>query len=338
MLSLAEIADRGGLVARGRAAWAPCPCCGADRRGHTDRRGPLTFKGETWRCHAGGCAAGGGPGALLAAIRLGSVPPKGDPRWGSVLRELEGEGVGGPRRAATPAPPPDAPRYPPVSEIAALWDACARLHTLPTRHPVVRYLEDARRLEAAVLGDLDLARALPEEGEWPTWVLSAVPKTYRLVVPVYDAIGVLRSVRFRAIHDVGRAPKALPPRGFDLGGLVMADPLGRALLRGARDDDGMRWDGRVVVAEGEPDFCSFASDRNRRVQAVATGQTHAVLGVVSGAWTPGIAARVPTGATVAVWTHFDAKGDAYAETIRASLAGRCDVRRPPPPSSGVPAP
>ena len=338
MPSLTALAEREGLHSRGRGAWSPCPCCGAERRGHSDRRGPLSFKGETWRCHAAGCAAGGGPGALLAALRLGAVPPKGDPRWAPVLRELSGESPASPRRAPAAPKPPDAPRYPPPTEIAALWAACGRLDTLPARHPVVRYLEDARRLEPRALGVLDLARALPDDGEWPSWMMRTVPGLYQLVVPVYDVIGALRSVRFRAIRDVGKAPKALPPHGFNLGGLVMADPLGLALLRGAREDEGMRWDGRVVVAEGEPDFLSFASDPKRRAQALATGQTHAVLGVVSGAWTPGIAARIPSGATVAVWTHLDEKGDEYAEVIRASLAGRCDVRRPRRPPPGVVAP
>lgn len=336
MPSLTEIAARGDLQAHGRGAWSPCPCCGADRRGRTDRRGPLSFKGEVWRCHASGCSAGGGPGALLAAIRLGEIPAKGDPRWAPVLRELEGGVPGSPSpRRASPLPrPPTAPRYPPPGEIAAVWALCGRLEALPGRHPVVGWLEEARRLDVATLGALDLARALPEAGDRPDWMPRAVPDAYRLVVPVYDARGTLRSLRFRAVRDVGTAPKALPPRGFELAGLVLADPLGLALLRGEREDEGVRWDGRVVVAEGEPDFLSFAGDPKRAAQAVATRQTHAVFGVVSGSWTPAIADRIPSGATVAVWTHLDTKGDQYAEVIRASIAGRCDVRRPrlPPPS------
>lgn len=336
VFSLTEIAERGGLAPHGRGAWAPCPCCGADRRGRSDRRGPLSFKGETWRCHAGGCDAGGGPGALLAAIQLGSIPAKGDPRWAPVLRELAGEIEGVPRsRPQTKAPPPL--RYPPQEEVMALWEACARLETLPRSHPVLHYLEDARRLDSRVLGLLDLARALPEQFAWPDWLTRSVPGLYQLVVPVYDSIGTLRSLRFRAIRDPGKAPKALPPRGYELGGLVMADPIGVALLRGAREDEGMKWDGRAVIAEGEPDFLSFATDENRRRQALSSGTTHAVFGVVSGSWSSGIAERIPPGSTVAIWTHLDAKGDSYAETIRKSLAGRCEVRRPASPPRGATA-
>ena len=188
-----------------------------------------------------------------------------------------------------------------------------------------------------MLSLFDLARALPEQFAWPNWLTRSVPELYQLVVPVYDSIGVLRSLRFRAVRDPGKAPKSLPPRGYDLGGLVMADPLGIALLRGRREDEGMKWDGRAVIAEGEPDFLSFASDENRRKQAVASGSTHAVFGVVSGSWSTGVAERIPAGSVVAVWTHLDAKGDSYAETIRKSLAGRCEVRRPASPPRGATA-
>lgn len=70
-------------------------------------------------------------------------------------------------------------------------------------------------------------------------------------------------------------------------------------------------------------------------QISASGTSYAVFGVVSGSWSDGIAERIPTGSVVAVWTHLDAKGDSYAETIRRSLTGRCEVRRPIPPAHGA---
>ena len=147
-------------------------------------------------------------------------------------------------------------------------------------------------------------------------------------MPVYDAAGALRSLRFRAVHDPGKAPKALPPRGFDLGGLVMADSVALALLRGARaDEDGMPWDGRVIAAEGETDWWTLAAHPSRLRRALDAGRTHAVFGIVAGSWTPLIAARIPSGADVVVWTDLDPAGDRYAEAIRTSLAPRCDVRR-----------
>jgi hypothetical protein len=152
-----------------------------------------------------------------------------------------------------------------------------------------------------------------------------------MVFPVYDNNGLLRSLRFRALQTNG--PKAMPPRGYDGKGLLMADSFGLALLRGQTEVEGIRWDNRVVIAEGEPDFLSFAIDEKRCNQAVEQQKTHAVFGVVAGSWASELANRIPAGATVAVWTHFDEAGDRYAETIRKTLVGRCDVRRPRPPGS-----
>jgi hypothetical protein len=165
---------------------------------------------------------------------------------------------------------------------------------------------------------------------------------YRLAAPMYDAAGDLRALRFRAVDAVHEpdpgAPadsprlrwrqldvrrKALSPRGARLAGLVLADPWGRALLRGAREVDGVPWDGAVLVAEGEVDLWAAASNAAR----IREGRTFAGFAVVSGCWTAALAARIPSGARVMVATDADPAGDRYAEEVRATLAGRCDVRR-----------
>lgn len=289
-----------------------------------------------WRCHASGCVAGGGSGALLAAVRLGSIPPKGDPRWATVLGELKGEVIGATQQPRLPKIPPP-PRYPPAREVLALWTACARPAALPDDHPAIRYLEDTRRLNVHALSRLDLVRVLPEQFDWPEWISRSVPKFYPIVIPVYDNIGILRSLRFRAISNIEKMPKSLPPRGYELSGLVMADGIGRSILQERYVHEGIKWDGRSVIAEGEPDFLSFCIDERRVSQISADGSAHAVFGVVSGSWSEGIANRIPAGSVVAVWTHLDAKGDSYAETIRRSLAERCEVRRPIPPAHGAPS-
>ena len=150
--SLPQIAERGGLTPRGRAAWSPCPCCGATQRGRSDRRGPLSFRGETWRCHAAGCEASGGPAALVAALRFHVIPAKGDPRWREVYAVLEedvGTLPGRNRRPVSSRPPvrfvttraaehpqaASAPHrtvsasdtYPPKDEVHAMWAASVRV-------------------------------------------------------------------------------------------------------------------------------------------------------------------------------------------------------------------
>jgi hypothetical protein len=102
-------------------------------------------------------------------------------------------------------------------------------------------------------------------------------------------------------------------------GAVMADPLGRLLLAG---DPVEWWTNRtVIVNEGEPDWLTVSTFYSDGEDAPA------VLGVVSGSWTPEIGARIPSGCRVVIRTHLDKAGDRYADEIRASLAGRCDVRR-----------
>lgn len=348
MKSLADIASLGGIEQRGGRSWGPCPVCGAERRGRDERRGPLTFYGDRWKCYAAGCEAGGTAAALLAATRFREIPPKGDMRWREVLIEMDGSfpQIYRPTKAHSVRSAPnqgvrnnshrgdaESPIYPPPDEVHAVWETCDRLDRLPPDDAAVQYLI-GRGLVPALLAQLDLARVLPER--WPTpaphWIPSSAIRTriHRLVVPVYNARGELRSLRFRAVST--HRAKSLPPAGFNVTGLVMADPLGHAVLRGERaDKNRMPFDGRIVICEGETDFWTVAARPARLDRATAQGQTFAVFGLVAGAWTPDIAARVPTAARVLVCTDHDETGDRYAEVVRASLSPRCSVLRRPSP-------
>lgn len=341
-VALADIATRGGLTPL-RRGLAPCPVCGAERRGHQDRRPPvstyLKAGEEWWHCKAAGCGAGGGVAALLAAIRYRQIPPKGDPRWAAVMAELDGRATSRPSWSRSPRPrPPAAPildgrPYPPVSDVLALWNASCRLDALPDVDEVVRYLT-RRGLDPRRCGVLDLSRAMAPREAWPRWIpfVGMAPvawaRTYRIVTPMIDATGAIRSLRFRAVGDVPAGKKALNPNGYGYSGLVMADPLGIALLRGDTSDEGITWDGRIIVVEGEPDFWTWSCHPRRFGQP----STWAVLGVVSGSWSEALAARIPDRAHVILRTHHDDPGEKYAERIRATLAGRCDVVRSTPPS------
>ena len=341
---LPSMAERVGLRQQGRSSWAPCPVCGAHRRGREDRRGPISFFAENraWRCHAGGCDAGGDAMALYAAHRLGRVPDREAREvWGELFAELgEGAERSSPRIARQAHPvarqrPPEGRQRPPEAHhgfavpqdeserLRALWGACRPLAGAGER--VVAYLR-GRGLELEALDTQGLVRVLPEEWGWPSWLPPRTRERYPLVAPVFDARGVLTSLRFRADTRQDRQ-KARPPTGMSCRGLVLADPLGQALLRGERRANGVEWDGRVVIVEGEPDLWSWASSGARREQ-IARGQpTFAVLGVVSGAWTSEIAARIPEGSTILIRTHQDPAGDGYAAEIRETLAGRCVVAR-----------
>jgi len=96
-----------------------------------------------------------------------------------------------------------SPSYPPRDEVRAVWGAC-----LPviTDIEVVRYLWLERALAVSAIVELDLARVLPESVgtwqaafPWPRWATyrgeSWADAGYRLVVPVYDSAGDMRSLR-----------------------------------------------------------------------------------------------------------------------------------------------
>jgi hypothetical protein len=154
----------------------------------------------------------------------------------------------------------------------------------------------------------------------------------RVLVP--DPAGNPRLVWDVTPIEAGR--KALNARGHACGGLVLADPMGRAVLAGRTDDEGVRWDGRVVVTEGEPDFWTWSSRRERWGSIRDRQCTYAVLGIGAGGWSDAISGRIPEGATVIVRTHHDAAGDTYAERVAASLNQRARVFRAPKPSQGAP--
>lgn len=366
-VDLLTLAAREGLALRQRG-FGPCPVCGAEKRGHADRRPPVSIfrrdGEELWHCKAASCGAGGGVAALLAALRFHEIPSKGDARWAEVMAELEGPYVHSapnrPSRARRPVHPswppaaapisppravsgaarsvptadPETHPYPPVSEVLALWNASQRLDTTPANEVVAGYLAH-RGIDPRRCGLLDLSRATAPAAAWPRWIplVGMEPatwgRTYRLVTPMIDATGTIRSLRFRAVGEVPAGKKALNPTGYGYAGLVMADPLGVALLRGERADEGVSWDGRVVVVEGEPDFWTWSCHAER----FGKPSTWAVFGVVSGSWSEALAERIPDHARVILRTHHDDPGHKYAERIRATLAGRCEIFRSSPPGT-----
>jgi hypothetical protein len=184
---------------------------------------------------------------------------------------------------------------------------------------------------------------------------------YRLAVPVYDARGELAALRFRAIdrYPLGAPPpgcrfedrngkrvllaplwtpdgeeprgdrslpKALAAAGVgSAAGLVLADPMGLALLNGRTADGEVLWDRRVFIVEGETDMWRVSAPRTPRVK---DGATYATFGVESGSWTAEHARRIPDNTTVLILTDPDPKGDEYAAAIGRTLTGRCMLKRP----------
>lgn len=228
--------------------------------------------------------------------------------------------------AQTPLSPSPVRSYPPFGEVAALWDSARPVAGVPT---VAKWLE-SRALRPAVIDELGVARALVPGLRLPTWARFGRhtwwEAGYRLVLPMFDARGDLRSVRVRRIV-AGEGPKALPPTGHSTGGLVLAEPFAQRVLKTGK------WPGswsravpRIVIVEGEPDFLTQATlrfdDGWRSDDAGA-----AVMGIVAGSWTSEIAARIPGDGRVIVRTDHDVAGEKYASAVFESMRGRATLLR-----------
>lgn len=231
----------------------------------------------------------------------------------NVLAELEAPHASRPERKPMPLPPAQPERtYPKESEVAGLWASCG---LCAEDRGVAEHLRQ-RLIDPDEVDARDLARALPLDGDLPSFAATRSGSWrhsgHRLIVPVYFADGSMASVRaWRVV--AGDGPKRLPARDHRADGLVMANEIAIAMLRGTFAPSA------IVVAEGEPDFVACATRRPK----IPT----AVLGIYSGSWTDEIHTHIPRSAKVILRVDADAAGDGYAAKISESLYGRCRILR-----------
>ncbi len=288
---------------------------------------------RTLRCHCFGCEQTWDVLALIAAVhrldtradfpRVLVAAAELANRW-DIIEAIEGRT----RKHQAPKPPPPRPApeperdYPAVDALAAFWDACS---DVTADAEVCSWLE-GRAIPPKECNVRLLCRALGPTVHLPPWAraagLSWVESGHRCIVPVFDDAGARRSVRARRVR-AGAGPKCLAPAGCRIGGLVMADPVARDVLE--LGNKPVWWPGdaplRIVVAEGDPDYLTWAA------RAVQYDPPLAVLGIESGGWTDEIARRIPNNARIIVRTHHDEAGERYAAKVIATLAHRCTVMR-----------
>ncbi|MCG3773880.1 MAG: hypothetical protein JW395_0696 [Nitrospira sp.] len=135
------------------------------------------------------------------------------------------------------------------------------------------------------------------------------------MIPTFDEIGLMVSVQARLLTQ-GTGPKSLWPKNCRSSG-VFADPLGRGLLLKAEIDELESGQGRLVIlAEGVPDFLTYAT------VFMGEKEAPAVLGFVAGTWSQAVASRVPDGSHVVIAAHVDRAGGKYKEKILQTFEGR----------------
>lgn len=322
------------------AAFGPCPACDVDRRNSPDRRADprgrcVVLSNGGWKCYSNGsdgCGAQGDALSLVVWALTGWSQRElhGADDWSPVRSWYAARGWCAPELGAPPpprvkprpAPPPAEEKPPPpAEEVATLWAACGPV----TADGEVSAWLRSRSLDPGAVEALDLARALPVSARQPGWARIGdhawAEAGYRCILPAWNHRGELATLRARSC--TGREPKDLAPLGYSMRGCVLAERLGRQLLTDGGAPDWWPPDAplRMVIAEGAPDFLTWATERADDPYGPA------VLGLWAGAWTPEIAARVPDGAAVVVWTDDNDAGHRYADGVRSTLTPRCGVMR-----------
>lgn len=229
---------------------------------------------------------------------------------------------------------------PPQREVIDLWNQCgsvlddsAALAWL-TKHGIDPVRVDAERL----------ALVLPEVCRLPSWATSKIGKHvktwaqsgHRLILPLVDTAGALRSVLARDLTDTHREKKSLPPSGFARKGLFLRDTAARVALWPEQSRDTVPelasalWfedapEPKIVVLEGEKKFLLHAT-----IASDADAHAPATIGIMSGSWSDELAALIPDGFHLGIETDPDGKpegtgasgGALYATKILRSVEDR----------------
>jgi hypothetical protein len=325
--SPAQVAKRLGLKVhdnRGSYVTVLCPV-------HAEKTASCSIhrRGESIGVKCWGCKWTGDLIDFVAVVN--GLKPKADFREAlAITAELAGfqdeaDAVRGnrpaPIRSAPVAPLEEEPErdYPLPREVSLLWSAC-----IPVDEDAeVSGLLESRGIGPRSVAGRDAARALSRDthsSSLPRWAKFKGNQRYsrtwietghRLILPVFDSDGGMRSVRAWLVNGADDMPKRVPPAGYRASGLVVANTRAVDMLRGESSPS------RLVIVEGEPDFLARS--------VLSPGD--AVLGVMSGSWHDGFAGKVPYGSEVIVRTHVDKAGEVYAEEVISSVMRRAVVSR-----------
>ncbi len=213
-------------------------------------------------------------------------------------------------RRSVPEPQKQPPReYPPFNEINSLWNAC---HPCSEVEVIAKYLT-GRAIDPAIVDARGLARALPSNVQLPQWAICRGgdwhSQGFRLIVPMYDACGVLRTLRaWQVIGNDG--PKRILPYGHKSAEVVFANASAQSMLAGSQPFPSL------AVVEGDPDYLTWST----RIESP-------VVAVGSGWWSKEHGARIRGEVEVYIRTHLDDAGEKYAKAVAKTLSKQCNIWR-----------
>lgn len=301
---------------------------------HRDRTPSLSIqrRGNVVMCKCHGCEFEGDALKLIAAAR-------GCRTFGDTVREAASlvgvwltldwptVRVSDPIRGRPSPETEDVPErtWPDHVEVQRVWSESASVISSSVKsHPLTaREVLKYRGIDPAKVAELDLARQLRPSQWLPSW--ASFRKNdwqtagYRIILPVYDHEGYMRSLRsWRCGAEVG--PKRLPPSGHKASGLVLANAPALNLLSGY-----VPMNNTLIFVEGESDYLSCAT---------VCKQDATVIGIISGSfgdnsgmgqWLANVTKDYID--TVVIRTDLDDAGKRYANQIIKHVDGRCEIRR-----------
>lgn len=357
-VDLADVFVHLGIESYRGGSAGPCPACGAERRGSSDRRGAMNVREKgarlVWHCKR--CDVGGdGLDAVALSIASRRFPDLeredrgrvrawyADRRWCEAADDY--------RPAPTvPAPKPVRRREedddrgqlepPPAEEVAAFWKACRLVDE--SEPAICDYLE-SREFDAGRVAELGFPRVAP--AETPSWWPAAWSDEFRLVWPAFDAQGRLRSVHGRRVPRYQETEGGIiPVCEGECGGPLRRDlepgpaPYGeRCWICGWKPRRKTTWPagfgaggmlfadrGGVLLLAGRPKHSRVLVVEGvtdlLRAAMLAPDVPCAVLGFTSGGARALADVRWPAGVQIAIATDNDAAGDKYADEAAEAVS------------------
>jgi len=311
-LGVIAVAEQLGLEVvqySGHPSIKPCPNCGSTVRSKSsgDKRGPIGPRKDLkgFLCHR--CKISGSPVDLVSYKHfgdrfklLGKEEKDSVKRWfksnWSHLETFENKYKN------------LEPKYPDSQDLETFWKSCSKVSELAA----CKQWLDSRWIDPEIVELYNYGTAITESTAkfpWATFKRQHWCNTgYRALFPLYNSQGKLTSVRARWVSYQKPFTKVINPAGYEVQGTILADRQALGLLRDKPLKD---FDGYIVIAEGDPDYLTWAT-RNKE-------NTFATFGVFNGSWNSQFASKIPEHSNVVVATHYDDEGEKYFRRIYETL-------------------